>query len=223
MKNTRKKLIIWDFDGVIADTECIWMEIRRQMLNKRFGLNWDLATTNHHIGGMSWRTRVETLQKMGFDVDEKFEDEAAVQDFQKLEEGFNLTSGIEKIFNRQDIKQCIATGGTPLKTAKKLKAVKLTERFPDNTVFVAEMVKHGKPAPDLFLFSAEKMGEKAEDCVVIEDSLAGLKAAQNAKMEVIAFVGGKMNNNDEYISKVKELGIKNIFRTMDEVYDFLFS
>ena len=39
-----KKLIIWDFDGVISDTEKLWVENRRRMLNEKFGLNWDFAT-----------------------------------------------------------------------------------------------------------------------------------------------------------------------------------
>ncbi len=216
----KKKLIIWDFDGVIADTECLWMEHRRKLLNERYNLGWDLATTNQHIGGMSWRTRLQTLQNLGLDVDEKFEEEATLLDYQALEKGISQTPEIEKIFNCQ-IKQCIATGGTREKTEKKLKAVNLTERFPSDKVFLAEMVKHGKPEPDLFLLAAEKMGEKPENCVVIEDSIAGLTAAQKAGMEVIAFVGSKMNNNPEYIAKVKTLGIKYIFDNMEDIYNVI--
>lgn len=223
MNNIRTKLIIWDFDGVIADTECLWMENRRQLLNKHFNLNWDLATTNFYIGGMSWRTRIATLQKMGIPADEKFEDEASVLDFAKLEEGFSLTPGIEKIFTHNEIKQCIATGGTPEKTKRKLQAVGLEKRFPKETVFVAEMVKNGKPAPDLFLLSADKMGEKPADCVVVEDSLAGITAAQKAGMDVIAYIGSKMNNNPDYIAKVRKLGVRNIFDNMSDVYRYIFS
>lgn len=223
MYNIRKKLIIWDFDGVIADTECLWMENRRQLLNKHFNLNWDLATTNNYIGGMSWRTRIATLQKMGIPADEKFEDEANVLDFAILEKGFSLTPGIEKIFAHKEIKQCIATGGAPEKTKRKLQAVDLEQRFPKETVFVAEMVKNGKPAPDLFLLAAEKMGEMPADCVVVEDSLAGITAAQNAGMDVIAYVGSKMNNNPDYIAKVRKLGVKNIFDNMSDVYRYIFS
>ena len=216
----KKNLIIWDFDGVIADTECLWMEHRRKLLNERYNLDWDLATTNQHIGGMSWRTRLQTLQNLGLDVDEKFEEEATLLDYQALERGISKTPEIEKIFNHK-IKQCIATGGSSDKTTRKLKAVNLTERFPQNLVFLAEMVAHGKPAPDLFLLAAQKMGEKPENCIVIEDSIAGLTAAQKAGMMVIAFVGSKMNNNPEYIEKVKALGIKHIYSNMDDIYRFV--
>ena len=40
----KKKLLIWDFDGVIADTEKIWLQNRMMMLNDQFGLKWDLET-----------------------------------------------------------------------------------------------------------------------------------------------------------------------------------
>ena len=57
MDECSKKLIIWDFDGVMADTEKLWLENRRQMINEKFGLNWDFDTTNKHLGGMSDKTK----------------------------------------------------------------------------------------------------------------------------------------------------------------------
>lgn len=222
MINTRKKLIIWDFDGVIADTECLWMQNRQKLLNERFNLGWDLEKTNLTIGGMNWRTRIATLQNLGLKIDNSFEDEVTLLDYESLAKGISLTPGVEKIFAHQDIKQCIATGGDRAKTERKLKAVGIENIFPENRVFCSDMVKQGKPAPDLFLLAAEKMGEKPENCVVIEDSIAGLTAAQNAKMETIAFVGSKMNNNPNYIAQVKKSGIEHIFDNMIDVEKFLF-
>ena len=222
MKKTIKNLIIWDFDGVIADTECLWMENRRKLLNQKFNLGWDLSTTNSYIGGMSWRTRIATLQKMGIPVDEKFEEEAKTLDYAVMSKGFSLTPYITKIFDHTEIKQCIATGGAPDKTELKLKVAGLSKIFPKEKVFMAEMVKQGKPEPDLFLYAAEKNGEKPENCIVIEDSLAGIKAAQNAKMDVITYGGGKMNNNQDYIKKVKNLGVKYIYNDMRDIEKLLF-
>lgn len=217
MDYSNKKLIIWDFDGVIADTEILWMENRRQLLKKYFNLDWDLAKVNTLIGGMSWKTRLDVLQNMGISVTKKFEEEGTVLDLAVLEKGICLTPGIEQIFALKDIKQCIATGGTAEKTAKKLSAVGIDKIFSPDKVFVAEMISAGKPAPDLFLLAAEKMGENPEDCLVIEDSLAGIKAAQNAKMDVVAFVGSKMNNNQKYISQIQSLGVVNIFDDMEKL------
>ena len=52
------------------------------------------------------------------------------------------------------------------------------------------MVANGKPAPDLFLLAADSMGVKPEDCLVIEDSLAGIQAARAANMHVLHYIGG---------------------------------
>ena len=78
-----------------------------------------------------------------------------------------------------------------------------------------------KPEPDLFLYACEKMREKPEDCLVIEDSLVGMMAAKRAGMDVIAFLGSSMYQNEEHLSKVKNLGVENIFYNMKDVKEFL--
>src|SRR6185295_6155870 len=60
----------------------------------------------------------------------------------------------------------------------------------DPHVFSASQVKRGKPAPDVFLFAASQMGVDPADCLVIEDSVAGVTAARRAGMEVLGFNGG---------------------------------
>ena len=75
--------------------------------------------------------------------------------------------------------------------------------------------------PDLFLYAAEKMGEQPQNCVVIEDSLAGLQAAVAASMTPVAFVGSDMTQTPEFQENLKKLNIKNVFQTMDDVFAFL--
>lgn len=57
-------------------------------------------------------------------------------------------------------------------------------------IYSATQVSRGKPAPDLFLFAAERLGTRAADCIVIEDSVAGVTAAQAAGMRVIGLTAG---------------------------------
>ena len=119
-------------------------------------------------------------------------------------------------------KYCVATGGIFSKTLKKLKIIKMWEKyFNENNTFTVDMVEKGKPEPDLFLFAAQQMEYKPEDCIVIEDSIVGLKAGLRAGMEVIAFLGSPIYQNDNYLAKVKELGIENIFYNMRDVKEFL--
>ena len=106
---------------------------------------------------------------------------------------------------------------------KKLEALNITNIFPKNRVFVSDMVKNGKPEPDLFLLAAKQMKELPDDCVIIEDSIAGLTAAIKAKIDVVAYIGSNINNNKEYEDKVKKLGIKHIYNNMNDIYHFIFN
>ncbi len=216
-----KKLIIWDFDGVISDTEKLWVENRRILLNQKFGLNWDFETANHYIGGKSDKTKKLDLKKLGIVTDEAFWKQSLDMDYALMRQGIELMPDIEKIFAEKGIEQCIATGGTRDKTAVKIKSVGIEKYFPDNKIFTADQVEHGKPEPDIFLLAAKTMGYKPKDCIVIEDSLAGMTAGLRAGMEVIAFVGCEMNQSEANLQKIKELGIKHIFYNMTEVRNFV--
>lgn len=213
-----RKLIIWDFDGVISDTERLWITSRMDLLNRDLGLNWDFDTTVKYIGGLSDKDKKLVLQKLGIKVSDNFWIEAMAKDMQKLSCGLELTPGIENIFKITDFEQCIATGGVAGKTAEKIKKTGIETYFPPEKVFTADLVTYGKPEPDLFLLAAETMGYTPDNCIVVEDSVAGLTAAQKAKMNYCAFV---KYNQPSYIDEIKKLGVTNIFDDMNDVKSFL--
>ena len=213
-----KKLIIWDFDGVIADTEKLWVSSRMELLNRDFELGWNFETANKHIGGRSEKDKKRILEKLGIYTDDAFWKEAMQLDMEKLRLGIALTPDIDNIFEMNGFEQCIATGGSAEKTTAKIKQVGIEKFFPPEKVFSADLVEYGKPEPDLFLLAAHNMGYSPENCIVIEDSLAGLTAAQRAKMLPIAFV---KYNSPEYIEEIKKIGVQYIFDDMIEVKKFL--
>ena len=218
----RKNLIIWDFDGVIADSEKIWIKNRQNILNERLNIEWDFNTTNNYLGGMSDKSKRKVLDTLGIKTDDKFWEECMNRDIKSIRnKEMIVTPFVEDVIKNLD-KYCVATGGVLVKTIEKLKAIDFWNKYFDkNNLFTVDMVENGKPEPDLFLYACEKMGEKPEDCLVIEDSLVGMMAAKRAGMEVVAFLGSCMYQNDEYLSKVKELGIKDIFYDMRDVKEFL--
>ena len=215
------KLVIWDFDGVVSDTEKLWIETRQQLLNRYFNLNWDFETTNKYLGGTSDKTKKEILERMGIVTNNTFWKEALKIDIEKINKGLKPTYGIVKIFKNKSLQQCIATGGVFEKTMLKIKSAGLEKYITKDRLFTVDMVKNGKPEPDLFLLAAQKMGVKPKNCVVVEDSIVGMTAGLRAGMTVVAFLGCKMNKNKTYIEKVKKLGIKNIFFNMRDVEKFL--
>ena len=213
-----KKLVIWDFDGVIADTEKLWIQSRIEILSKYFGINWDFNTAVKIIGGMGDKDKSVVLKKLGININDNFWKEAICFDQEKINKGFALTDYIENIFKNKNFEQCIATGGVYDKTKSKMKVVNIEKYFPDKKIFTVDMVEKGKPNPDIFLLAAEKMGYKPQDCIVIEDSVAGLTAALKAKMTPVAFVKYSKNY---FLDDIKNLGIKNIFEDMRDVENFI--
>ncbi|SDD94254.1 haloacid dehalogenase superfamily, subfamily IA, variant 3 with third motif having DD or ED [Paracoccus isoporae] len=85
--------------------------------------------------------------------------------------------------------KAVASSSTPARLAHTLRLCGLQNDFAPH-VYSAAQVAQGKPAPDLFLFVADRLGVVPRDCIVIEDSPAGIRAAQAAGMRVVAFLGG---------------------------------
>lgn len=97
--------------------------------------------------------------------------------------------GVVDALDQITIRKCVASSGTHEKMRYTLGLTGLYDRF-DGHIFSATEVPNGKPAPDLFLYAAKKMGVSPADCVVIEDSAMGVKAARAAGMRVFAYGGG---------------------------------
>ncbi len=217
------KLLIWDFDGVIADSEKVWLKNRQLYFKDRLGLDLSFDEINSYFGGTSDSTKKIILQKMGYETDDKFWADVLDIDLKSMDtEGLDLFDGVLDILKKKNFKQCIATGGIRSKTIHKIDVIGIRGLIPDEHIFTVDCVKRGKPEPDLFLYAADKMGEKPQDCLVIEDSIAGMTAAIRAKMSVVAFLGSEIYQHQAYIDKVKALGIQNIFYSMNELKQFLF-
>jgi len=217
-----KKLIIWDFDGVIADTEKIWLYHRMITLNKDYGLNFNEETIRQKFWGMSDQTKKELLKNMGIETDDAFwrKNNQLDEDFIR-QKGFELTEGIADIFKLSHIKQCIATGTIRGKIFIKIKVAGIEKYFSDQNVFTADMVACGKPEPDLFLLACEKMGEDPKNTIVVEDSIAGLKAAIRAGCLPVAFTKYTPRGDSHYFKELERLKILNVFDDMFQLKKFI--
>jgi HAD superfamily hydrolase (TIGR01509 family) len=97
--------------------------------------------------------------------------------------------GIVEALDRITVQTCVASSGTHEKMRRTLGATGLYDRF-EGRIFSATEVEHGKPAPDLFLYAAQRMGSEPGACAVVEDSPFGVEAARAAGMRAFAYAGG---------------------------------
>lgn len=213
------KLIIWDFDGVIADSEHLWVQNWINCLRLFFNLELTPDKVEYYICGKANKTKVDLLCKDFPDLkfDDAFWNELKANTIRLVDTELELTPGVEALFKNQKFAHCIATGATREKNALKVDKLQLDKYFDDGNMFTAYEVENGKPAPDLFLYAADKMGYMPKDCVVIEDSLVGIAAAVAARIPVIAYIGATGNNNDKYKEKCLKAGADYIARDMIEV------
>lgn len=183
------RLVIFDCDGVLVDSEPIAIDVLVETV-AALGVTISTEVAYRDFLGRTLKTISASLAT-GHGVTM---DSAALEDmrhrlYTRYESALQPMPGIASVLDTLDIPTCVASSSVYERIEISLKLTGLYNRFFPN-VYSATMVRRGKPAPDLFLFAAEQMGVAPADCVVIEDSPAGVMAAQAADMAVIAFTGG---------------------------------
>ena len=214
------KLIIWDFDGVIADSEKLWVSVWLETLKKEKNIILSEDEKLNLLVGIADKNKKTNLEKY-------FQNLVLDNDFmQKIDAGekykgmhfMQPIAGVEDIMSDTRFAHCIATGATKEQHVWKMTQFKWIEKYMSpNDYFTVDMVKQGKPAPDIFLLAATTKGFKPQDCIVIGDSLNDFKAANAAGMKSIAFVGAEGNDTPEYRQKCIDTGVIAVCSTMKEV------
>lgn len=187
-------LVIFDCDGVLIDSEVISARILIAQLG-RVGVHVDFPYVQKHFLGRSWtKVAAEIRISYGLNLDTDFEEQYRSDLLKAFETELQSMCGVETILDRLDVACCVATSSSPKRVRRSLDLSGLSRFFGDR-LFTASQVKNGKPAPDLFLFVAKAMGVAPQRCLVIEDSMPGVVAAQEAGMPVWRFIGGSHLDN----------------------------
>ena len=215
-----KKLIIWDFDGVIADTEHIAAEKYIEFA-KEYNIELTINDIIQNIIGKGQLKQLEALISLGKIVDANIVKQINDKISNVVTQNITLTNNIEDIFRLKEFDQCVATGNSLTGIKARFEPLNLERYFSREKVFSASFVAHGKPEPDLFLYAAEKMNYTPKDCIVVEDSIYGITAAIKANMTVIAYLEHILYDKKEYIKKINSLGKVHICNNMIEVKDLL--
>jgi len=183
------KLVIFDCDGVLIDSETISATMLIRTLAD-YGVSVDLAYVAQHFLGRSYPTVLAQVRReFGVVLSDSFEAEYRERLLAAFETDLTVTPGVTGVIDRLNVAHCVATSSSPRRVQLSLSLVGLWSRF-DGRVFTASEVANGKPAPDLFLHVADRMNVHPADCLVIEDSLNGIRAAKAAGMTVWRYTGG---------------------------------
>ncbi|GGW93251.1 HAD family hydrolase [Alteromonas halophila] len=182
--------IIFDCDGVLIDSEVLSLQVWQELL-ARHAITLDADYFSQHFLGRSFEY-VKHRVKQDFALDVSPELAAAFAE--RLKEVFTseltVTPFLLDVLPNLAVPYSLATSSSPERTRNALAVTGLDAFFGDDQVFTSSLVKHGKPAPDLFLYVAATRDLAPENCLVIEDSKPGLQAAQRANMQWLHYTGG---------------------------------
>lgn len=202
--------IIFDCDGVLVDSEII---TTKYFIKHLYDLGYQISIEDaiKRFTGISDKMVYEIISKeTGIVFTPEQIHLIQNQVHYSLHAEVPAIMGIPELLaslEKNGTKICVASSGTLDKINKSLNVTGLIQYFHDQNIFSIQHVLKGKPAPDLFLFAAEKMGYEPKDCIVVEDSLAGIEAAIAANMRVIGFLGGSHAHYDWYKLKMNAYNI----------------
>jgi HAD superfamily hydrolase (TIGR01509 family) len=181
-------LVIFDCDGVLIDSEMLSVRADRECLAAD-GINISEGEIIERYTGISWADMLADLTAryapLAADLDERRQKRRRAL----FEAELTAIPGVAELLDALACKSCVASSGRPERLRHALELVGLYYRFHPH-IYSAVEVARGKPAPDLFLHAASRMGVAPHRTLVIEDSLPGVAAAVAAGMTAIGFTGG---------------------------------
>jgi len=182
-------LVIFDCDGVLIDSEILSAETLIDLL-AGYDVAVDLDYVRRHFLGRSFPTVAATLRgNFNLDLPVDFERVYRRRLLEVFARGLKPTPGVIEMLSQLTTPFCVATSSSPERATRSLEIAGLTRFFGDR-LYTASEVARGKPAPDLFLHAADCECVAPENCLIVEDSLPGLEAADSAGMTAFHYVGG---------------------------------
>jgi len=205
-----KSLVIWDCDGCLVDSEALLKTAEVEALAAAGFTEVTRDDCNRLFSGYAPEAgAVRFFEEYGKPLPEHFfRDQIANSAvlFRERLEQLNAKTVLE--LHAAGRQQVVASGSPRDRVLVCLEVAAIGKCFTPEQVFTREDVPgRGKPEPDMFLLAAKSMGVDPSDCVVVEDSTAGVRAAQAAGMEVVGFLGGGHAQSDGYREQIAEFGI----------------
>lgn len=180
------KCIIFDCDGVLVDTEKIGNGILLEMAAEH-GFKMTIEDAYRNFNGRKLKDCFlyieEAIKKK---LPESFENEYRERSFEAFKTQVTPIEGVFEFIEKLEIPYCVASSGPVDKIRLNLKAVGLLDKF-EGKIFSSYEIKSWKPDPELFLHAAKEMGFEVKDCIVVEDSKAGIMAAKSGGFRVYGF------------------------------------
>ncbi|MEQ7799285.1 HAD family hydrolase [Pedobacter sp. ASV1-7] len=187
---TEIKCIIFDCDNVLVDTESTLVSVLIDMA-REYGAQMDTEEAIRLFSGRQLLQSIRILEQTS-DVTfpNDFEKRFRVRLYDEFRKGVQPITGVKDLLESLKLPYCVASSGPREKIELNLGLTGLIGFFDESRIFSSYDIDSWKPDPDIFLHAASAMGFSPSECVVIEDSLAGIEAARNGGFRVYGLTNG---------------------------------
>ncbi len=206
------KAVITDMDGLLVDTETICFQVSSAMLEELTGKKVD---GSGFVGRRSIDFFSETFNKLNIKLDVKqFIEKYRKRYEENLEKNLKELPGATYLIKtlRDKYTLALVTGSIRKQADFVIKKLKIENSF--TLIVSSEDVTKGKPDPEPYLTTAKKLNLKPEECIVLEDSGAGIKSAKAAGMKCIGVKGLPSNKEDHSLADLKANTLEDINEAM---------
>ncbi|MFE0678608.1 HAD family hydrolase [Streptomyces sp. NPDC058867] len=186
----RYDLVIFDNDGVLVDSEPISNRLLAAYLTELGHPTTYEESLRDYMGSAMHRVHDLVEERTGTRLPADFDDVFHARVFAAFERELKPVHGAEEVLAKltaDGVPYCLASSGSHERIRVGHRTTGLSRWFGEEMIFSSQDVGRGKPAPDLFLYAAERMGVAPERCAVVEDSPLGVQAAVAAGMDVYGF------------------------------------
>ncbi len=212
----RYDAVIFDFDGVIADSEALANLVLAEHVT-RVGVPTTLEDAYTRYMGRRWPEVVATIEEaLRQPLPPNFSEALMIATLKRFESDLQEISGATSFIRQLGaLPKCIASSSPSERLSLCLQVLGLSNDFL-GTVFSADMVKLGKPHPDIFLLAAEHLDVRPAQCLVVEDSVSGVRAAKAAGMTVFGLTAGS-HIRSGHAERLLDAGADDVAASWEEV------
>jgi HAD superfamily hydrolase (TIGR01509 family) len=209
------QLAIFDCDGVLVDSELLACRIVAEQLTEAgFAITTEYIMENF-VGVADSEMYPLLKEKFGQPIPDELRERIMHDVTQTLARELEPTVGIHKAVQAISLRKCVASSSNARRVRQSLARTGLLDFFEPH-IFTADQVARGKPAPDLFLFAAAQLGVAPSECLVIEDSRAGVQAAVAAGMRALGYTGAGHCGTD-HGRLLQAAGAARVFSAMQDL------
>ena len=214
--NLKHRAIIFDFDGVLADSEVLSNTVIAEIVTE-LGVPTSIDDAYRTFMGKRLSEVIGTIELViGRKLPPDFANAYQVRTFDLFRARLKAVGGAREFLEAWSaVPRCIASSSSPERLALSLEVLNMTPLF-EGRVFSASNVARGKPHPDIFLYAADQLGIAPCDCIVIEGSVGGITAARAAGATAIGLTAaGHIQPGHD--ARLRQAGADHVVKSFAEL------